>query len=829
MSKTQDLSTVASGQTRTYTVTYTNTGTTDITGLTVRDQYNLGTNATRIESSVSCAPSSTAPCPTWANGTTQSNTNTTFIYPFNNPVNLPAGTSLVLTVPVTATLGCLPTGSTSSNNTAYAFPPTGIQLNPANPSARVTGTLTTTVCPTASVSVSKTQDLSTVASGQTRTYTVTYTNTGTTDITGLTVRDQYNLGTNATRIESSVSCAPSSTAPCPTWANGTTQSNTNTTFIYPFNNPVNLPAGTSLVLTVPVTATLGCLPTGSTSSNNTAYAFPPTGIQLNPANPSARVTGTLTTTVCPTASVSVSKTQDLSTVASGQTRTYTVTYTNTGTTDITGLTVRDQYNLGTNATRIESSVSCAPSSTAPCPTWANGTTQSNTNTTFIYPFNNPVNLPAGTSLVLTVPVTATLGCLPTGSTSSNNTAYAFPPTGIQLNPANPSARVTGTLTTTVCPTASVSVSKTQDLSTVASGQTRTYTVTYTNTGTTDITGLTVRDQYNLGTNATRIESSVSCAPSSTAPCPTWANGTTQSNTNTTFIYPFNNPVNLPAGTSLVLTVPVTATLGCLPTGSTSSNNTAYAFPPTGIQLNPANPSARVTGTLRTTDITTVTRVSTSSPEPGEELTVSSEISNGCGATTNVPVTITLPKAGFTVPDGATPVCTASGGATCPTDLVYDPTSHTVTGTVTSVPSGGSVVISLTGRAGVIQSFGSSQLVTTSAPDPWDLTPSTNTSSTTYAYRNTRTDVTVIHRVEGLPATGAPEEMTFTGTLTCQASGTHSVSVTIPVGSTEARTTVPATVWLKDSCSISVEHPEAPAGLSWVSGTPAILTEDTGGG
>ncbi|VEG27357.1 conserved repeat domain [Actinomyces howellii] len=166
-----------------------------------------------------------------------------------------SGTSVTGTIPSLPPLGTVtvvvtgryPVTSSAAFEAAATVGPADTEIDPSTN----TVTQNTALDRSASVSVSKTQDLSTVASGQTRTYTVTYTNTGTTDITGLTVRDQYNLGTNATRIESSVSCAPSSTAPCPTWANGTTQSNTNTTFIYPFNNPVNLPAGTSLVLTVP--------------------------------------------------------------------------------------------------------------------------------------------------------------------------------------------------------------------------------------------------------------------------------------------------------------------------------------------------------------------------------------------------------------------------------------------------------------------------------------------------------------------------------------------------------------------------------------------------
>ncbi|MDO4242423.1 MAG: hypothetical protein Q4C85_01425 [Actinomyces sp.] len=745
-----------------------------------------------------------------------------------------SGTTVSGTIPTLPPLGTVtvvvtgryPVASSAAFQATATAGPADTELDPSTNSV----TQNTALDRGASVSVSKTQDLATVASGQTRTYTVTYTNTGAIDITGLRLTDYYTLGAAQTGTTYSVSCAPSSTAPCPSWANGTTRTSTNSTVVYMYSDgTADLPVGTSLVLTIPITTTMACLPTGTTTATNYTNFTAPADVQLAPGATSARVTGNLTAPVCPTASVSVSKTQDLATVASGQTRTYTVTYTNTGAIDITGLRLTDYYTLGAAQTGTTYSVSCAPSSTAPCPSWANGTTRTSTNSTVVYMYSDgTADLPVGTSLVLTIPITTTMACLPTGTTTATNYTNFTAPADVQLAPGATSARVTGNLTAPVCPTASVSVSKTQDLATVASGQTRTYTVTYTNTGAIDITGLRLTDYYTLGAAQTGTTYSVSCAPSSTAPCPSWANGTTRTSTNSTVVYMYSDgTADLPVGTSLVLTIPITTTMACLPTGTTTATNYTNVVAPTGIQLAPGATSARVTGSLRTTDITTTTRVSTSSPEPGEELTVSSEISNRCGATTNVPVTITLPEGGLTVADGATPVCTAAGGATCPTDLLYDPASHTVTGTVPSVPAGGSVVISLTGRAGVIQSLGSSQLVTTSAPDPWDLTPTTNTSSTTYAYRNTRTDVTVIHRVEGLPATGAPESMTFTGTLSCQASGTHPVSVTIPAGSTEARTTVLAAVWLKDTCTITVEHPEAPTGLSWVTGTQASVTESTG--
>ncbi|MDO4900297.1 hypothetical protein [Actinomyces sp.] len=410
------------------------------------------------------------------------------------------------------------------------------------------------------------------------------------------------------------------------------------------------------------------------------------------------------------------------------------------------------------------------------------------------------------------------------SSSAAFTATVSAPEDTELDPSTN----TVTQNTALDRTASVAVTKTQDKETVASGETRTYTVTYTNTGTTDVNGLRISDFYAFNPPGTNLAYSINCDPTSTAPCPTWANGTTiRENSGNRWIS-LNRTTDLPAGTSLILTIPLTHTVACLAGSSVTGNNQASFTLPDDTQATPGTiTSQHINGTIRTTDVTTVTSVSTTAPEPGQEMNVTAEVTNGCGAATDVPVTITLPKNAFTVDDDATPTCSATGGATCPSDLTYDPVTHTVTGTVPSLPQGSSVVLSVTGNAGIAATFASSQLVTTTAPDRWDLAPDTNTSSTTFALSNTRTRATVTHTIQGLPASGAPEAMTFDGTLACQASGTHSVSVTVPAGSSQGQLSSTSLIWLHDTCTLTVTRPDAPARMEWHEDTPTDITESTG--
>lgn len=723
--------------------------------------------------------------------------------------------------------GAYPTsGSSAGFRAAVEVGPQDTEIDPSTNSV----TQNTALDQAADITVTKTQDHASVATGQPRTYTLTYANNSAVNVTGLDVRDTYTYLIEDSSITYSVTCANSSTAPCPAWADGssTTAAVNNYQVNLIDHRSIELPPYTSLTLSIPVTHTVACLTNGPVEgSNETAVSSEV--VKLGSSITEAAAQGTLTGPACPDATILISKTQDRQSVESGQVRTYTLTYENTGTTDIKGLKIQDSYAYEIDGSTVSYTVSCAADNTAPCPAWANGNNRTLRGRSGSGEFitSELADIPAGKKLVLSVPVTHTISCLTGGSLEGRNRTSVTSSAYVLVH-STTDAGIEGTLTAMECPTAHLTVSKTQDKETVTAGETRTYTLTYANTGTTDIRGLVINDDYDYTIENSAVTYSIRCAPQSTADCPTWADGVTRRLSNS-YGWAFllrGKTIDLRAGQTLVLTMPFTHGItngGCLAEGMKQGYNKTWVDSPT-TDLGDSETVSRVDGWIRTTDVATTTSVSTSLPDPLQPMTVSTEISNGCGTATDVPVTITLPRQGLTVEDDAVPTCTSSGGGICPTDLVYDPASRTVTGTIPTLPLNGTVVIRLEAEAALTPAPTNSYSITTTAPDPWDLVPRTNTSSTTFALAGPRTDVTITHTVEGLPRSGAPETMEFPGTLQCSTSGDHAVTVSLPAGSAQGRISLTKKPLLGERCNLTITRPEAPRGFTWAESTPPGATE-----
>ncbi|MCT7951392.1 DUF11 domain-containing protein, partial [Ancylothrix sp. C2] len=201
------------------------------------------------------------------------------------------------------------------------------KVQPLTYQTRAQSVIKTTLIP-ADLTISKTDNLTTVNPGNPITYTVTVTNNGPLNVAGASVTDTIPAeitGVNWT-------CAVTSgTGTCGA-ANGT-GNNINTT--------VNLNSGASATYTIIGTVS----PTATGTLTNTATVSPPAGVtDPNPANNTA----TDTTTVTPptTADLAIAKTDNLSTINPGGTSSYVITVTNNGPSTVNSLTVADTLPTG---------------------------------------------------------------------------------------------------------------------------------------------------------------------------------------------------------------------------------------------------------------------------------------------------------------------------------------------------------------------------------------------------------------------------------------------------------------------------------------------------
>jgi uncharacterized repeat protein (TIGR01451 family) len=430
ITKTDGVTTATPGGSVTYTITASNAGPLPVTGATVTDTFPAVLTATWT-----CVGAGGGTCTASGSGN------------INQSVNLPVGASVTFTV--SATISASATGTLS--NTATVFPPAGItDPNNANNSATDTDTLN----PSADLSITKTDGVTTVTAGGSTTYTITASNAGPSNVIGATVADTFPASLTATWT-----CAGVGGGTCTASGSGN------------INDTVNLPVGGSVTYTV--SANISASATGSLS--NTATVTPPAGVtDPTPGNNSATDTDTITQS----ADLSITKTDGVTTVTAGGTTTYTITASNAGPSNVTGATVADTFPASLTATWT-----CVGAGGGTCT--ASGTGN----------INATVNLPAGASVTFTV--TANISAAATGSLT--NTATVTPPAGVtDPTPGNNTA----TDTDTIGVSADLSITKTDGVTTVTAGGTTNYTITASNAGPSNVTGATVADTFPASLTAT---------------------------------------------------------------------------------------------------------------------------------------------------------------------------------------------------------------------------------------------------------------------------------------------------------------------------------------
>jgi uncharacterized repeat protein (TIGR01451 family) len=352
---------------------------------------------------------------------------------------MPSGASVTFTISGTA-----PADPGTLSNTANAQPPAGID-DPAT--GNNSSSVTTAVDASADVSIAKSGP-STVASGAAISYTLVVSNAGPSAADGTTWAD--NVPAAITGVTAScgspiggATCAP------PTVAGNNVS-----------GSVPNLPAGGSVTITIS-----GDAPFGSQSFTNTATVAGPVGV---PDPDSANNSSSVTTSIGAAADIALTKTVDNAAPNVGQTVTFTITARNDGPNDATGIAVTDSLPFGFGLVSATPSVGTYVPATG---LWTIGALANGDSATLLIVAS--IDVPG--ALTNTVAVSAADQPDPN---TSNNSAGASVNAGAS---------------------ADIAVAKSVDNPTPNVGATITYTVTASNNGPNDATGVEITDNLPAGT------------------------------------------------------------------------------------------------------------------------------------------------------------------------------------------------------------------------------------------------------------------------------------------------------------------------------------------
>jgi len=524
VTKTVDNPTPNFGSSVTFTITATNNGPSNATGVHVTDLLPAGLTY------VSASPS----VGTYTPGTGVWNIGA-----------LANGTNATLSINATVT------GTAPVINTAIKTAEVQPDPVPGNNSASAT------VTPVAAdIAVTKSVDNATPNFGSSVTFTITATNNGPSNATGVQVTDLLPAGLTFVSAVASVGTYNSVTG---VWNIGAMANGTNAT--------------------LSITATV----TGTAPVTNTATKTAEVQPDSNPANDSAIA---IVTPVA--ADIAVTKTVDNPTPNLGSNVIFTITATNNGPSNATGVHVTDLLPAGLTFVSAGASLGTYDSVTG---VWNIGALANSANATL--------------SVVATV----------TGTAPVTNTATKSAEVQPDSNPANNSARA---IVTPVA--ADIGITKTVDDPTPNFGSNVTFTVTATNNGPSNATGVQVTDLLPVGL------SFVSAAPST---------GTYNSLTGVWNIGALAN--------GGIATLSVVATVA----GTAATTNRATKTTEVQPDSNPANNSARAIVTPVAADIAITKTVDDPTPIVGSDVTFTiTATNNGPSNAIGVQVTDLLP-AGLT--------------------------------------------------------------------------------------------------------------------------------------------------------------------------------------
>ncbi|MDR7373041.1 putative repeat protein (TIGR01451 family), partial [Flavobacterium aquidurense] len=596
---------------------------------------------------------------------------------------LPSGYTLVSATPSKGTwsspnwtIGSLANGANATLTVIATVKATGVYAN----TATITGietdptpannTATSTPVPVASADlrVVKTVDNATPSVGSNVTFTITASNNGPSDATGVSVADALPSGYTL------VSATPSKgTWSSPNWTIG------------------NLANGANATLTVIATVKA----TGSYANTATI-----TGTEPDPTP--GNNTSTSTPGSVASADLAVTKTVSNSTPSVGTNVTFTITASNNGPSDATGVSIADALPSGYTL------VSAIPNKGSwSAPNWTIG------------------SLANGANATLTVIATVKA----TGSYANTATITGTEP---DPTPAN------NTATSTPVPVASTDlrVVKTVDNATPSVGTNVTFTITASNNGPSDATGVSIADALPSGYTL------VSATPSKgTWSSPNWTIGSLANGANATL--------------TVIATVKATGVYA----------NTATI---TGTEPDPTpgnNTSTSTPGSVASADLAVTKTVSNSAPSVGTNVTFTITASNnGPSDATGVSIADALPS-GYTLVS-ATP---SKGTWSSPN------------WTIGSLANGANATLTVIATVKATGSYANTATITGTEPDP---TPANNTATST-PVPVASTDLRVVKTVDNAtPSVGTNVTFTITASNNGPSDATGvSVADALPSGYT----------------------------------------------
>ena len=372
-------------------------------------------------------------------------------------VDLPPGTGVTYTI-----VGQLPANTPAGSlaNIATLTVPAGlVDTQPGNESA----TVVLPIEPWVELSITKSDGQTTAIPGTALTYSVTLTNAGPSDAVGATITDPLSPVLGGALW----SCLPSPFAICTLLGSGD------------LNDTVTIPAGGTLVYTLTATVADDAIVTlGGTTLLNTATVMPAAGVvDTNLANNEASDADTLV----PTADLSLSKTDGLTTIAPGEGLTYTLVVSNAGPSSVFGVTLDDTFS-----TELACEWSCNADPGAGCSTAA--------------PVAGDVAvlLDLGVGAQVTVSALCTLDPGAQGDpmgTLSNTATLTLPTGSVDPNPTD----LVASDTTALVPRADLVATKSDGRNTAAPGEVLSYAIGVSNPyGPSDLAGVTVADNFPTG-------------------------------------------------------------------------------------------------------------------------------------------------------------------------------------------------------------------------------------------------------------------------------------------------------------------------------------------
>ncbi|NQX42924.1 DUF11 domain-containing protein [Pedobacter steynii] len=460
--------------------------------------------------------------------------------------NLPAGAANKITVTVTGTLAASFNGSLSNTATA----------TPAEPGTTPkSATSTTQISRKPILTIVKAGPV-TITAGQQITYTVTVSNTGTSNAVAVAITDVIPASIKGVSWASAVSGSALVNT-------GATGSGNNLAV------SADIPAGAANKVTLTIRGTVD--PAFSGSIANTATATPSEA-------GTTPVTSTTTATASRIPEVSITKTGPATRI-SGQNISYTITVNNFSSSDAKALVIADQVPASITGVTWSAVVS----GTAV----VNGTPNGTGNAISI-----TGDLPAGSGNTITITVNGTVS--PGFNGNITNTVTATP-----AEPGTVAKTATSTATVSKIPT--LSIQKTGP-ATISAGQQINYTLTVNNTGTANADNAVITDVVPAGiSNVTWT-----ATPEAGAAIVGTATGTGNNITVN---------ANIPAGTANVVKVNIQGTVSASATGTLSNTGTVT---PAEAGTTPA--SSTVTTTLQSTPGITLTKSGPSQISAGQTVT-----------------------------------------------------------------------------------------------------------------------------------------------------------------------------------------------------------------